>query len=221
MLTETYSDKETLEFGKKLGENAVPGMIICLDGDLGTGKTVIAKGIALGLGITEPVSSPTFTVVKEYHEGRLPLYHFDVYRIEDPAEMEEIGYEEYFFGNGVTVVHFDFAGTPGEMEFCVNFQMDRWDEVTELYFERASVRILTPPPLNRQVSAVVEIYSENGALHQNLVLEDNRQWAFQLETDTFIKKVKEGGLSSDLEDAATDVEVIEKIYQTIIEGAQA
>ena len=104
MLTETYSDKETLEFGKKLGENAVPGMIICLDGDLGTGKTVIAKGIALGLGITEPVSSPTFTVVKEYHEGKLPLYHFDVYRIEDPAEMEEIGYEEYFFGNGVTVV---------------------------------------------------------------------------------------------------------------------
>lgn len=104
MLTETYSDKETLEFGKKLGENAVPGMIICLDGDLGTGKTVIAKGIALGLGITEPVSSPTFTVVKEYHEGRLPVYHFDVYRIEDPAEMEEIGYEEYFFGNGVTVV---------------------------------------------------------------------------------------------------------------------
>ena len=124
-------------------------------------------------------------------------------------------------GNGVTVVHFDFAGTPGEMEFCVNFQMDRWDEVTELYFERASVRILTPPPLNRQVSAVVEIYSENGALHQNLVLEDNRQWAFQLETDTFIKKVKEGGLSSDLEDAATDVEVIEKIYQTIIGGVQA
>ena len=104
MFTETHSDKETLEFGKKLGENAVPGMIICLDGDLGTGKTVIAKGIALGLGITEPVSSPTFTVVKEYQEGRLPLYHFDVYRIEDPGEMEEIGYEEYFFGNGVTVV---------------------------------------------------------------------------------------------------------------------
>ena len=104
MFTETNSDKETLEFGKKLGKNAVPGMIICLDGDLGTGKTVIAKGIALGLGITEPVSSPTFTVVKEYQEGRLPLYHFDVYRIEDPGEMEEIGYEEYFFGNGVTVV---------------------------------------------------------------------------------------------------------------------
>lgn len=104
MLTETYSDKETLEYGKRLGENAVPGTVICLDGDLGTGKTVIAKGIALGLGITEPVSSPTFTVVKEYTEGRLPFYHFDVYRIEDPAEMDEIGYEDYFYGDGVTVI---------------------------------------------------------------------------------------------------------------------
>ena len=121
-------------------------------------------------------------------------------------------------GNGVTVVHFDFAGTPGELEFCVNFRMDRWDEVTELYFERASVRILTPPPLNRQASAVVEIYSENNGLHQNLVLEDTRQWAFQLETNAFIKKVKEGCCSSDLDEAAADIEVIEKIYQ-IITGA--
>ncbi|MCR5727193.1 MAG: tRNA (adenosine(37)-N6)-threonylcarbamoyltransferase complex ATPase subunit type 1 TsaE, partial [Lachnospiraceae bacterium] len=96
MVVETYSDKETLEFGKKLGSEADPGAIFCLDGDLGTGKTVIAKGIALGLGITEPVSSPTFTVIKEYHEGRLPFYHFDVYRIEDPVEMDEIGYEDYF-----------------------------------------------------------------------------------------------------------------------------
>ena len=104
MLTETYSDKETFEFGKRLGEKAVPGTVICLDGDLGTGKTVIAKGIALGLGILEPVSSPTFTVVKEYTEGRLPLYHFDVYRIEDPLEMDEIGYEDYFYGDGVTVI---------------------------------------------------------------------------------------------------------------------
>ena len=118
-------------------------------------------------------------------------------------------------GNGVTVVHFDFAGTPGELEFCVNFRMDRWDEVTELYFERASVRILTPPPLNRQASAVVEIYSESNGLHQNLVLEDTRRWAFQLETDSFIKKVKEGCCSSDLDEAAGDLEVIEQIYQTI------
>ena len=116
-------------------------------------------------------------------------------------------------GSGVRVVHFDFNGTPGEMEFCVNFRMDRWDEVTELYFERASVRILTPAPLDRQSSAVVEIYSESGGLHQNLVLEDTRKWAFRLETDAFIRKVKEGNCSSDLDEAADDVAVIEKIYQ--------
>jgi len=104
MTLETFSDKETLEFGEELGRKASPGDIFCLDGDLGTGKTVIAKGIAAGLGVKEPVSSPTFTVVKEYDEGRLPFYHFDVYRIEDPLEMDEIGYEDYFYGEGVTVV---------------------------------------------------------------------------------------------------------------------
>ncbi|MBP5178031.1 MAG: tRNA (adenosine(37)-N6)-threonylcarbamoyltransferase complex ATPase subunit type 1 TsaE [Lachnospiraceae bacterium] len=104
MIIETNSDKDTFEFGKQLGEKAEPGTVICLDGDLGTGKTVIAKGIAAGLGVKEPVSSPTFTVIKEYTEGRLPFYHFDVYRIEDPLEMDEIGYEDYFYGNGVTVI---------------------------------------------------------------------------------------------------------------------
>ena len=104
MIKETFSDKETFELGFELGKKAVPGDIFCLDGDLGTGKTVIAKGIAAGLGVTEPVSSPTFTVIKEYREGRLPFFHFDVYRIEEPAEMDEIGYEDYFFGDGVTVI---------------------------------------------------------------------------------------------------------------------
>ena len=104
MIIETNSDKDTFEFGRQLGEKAAPGTVICLDGDLGTGKTVIAKGIAAGLGVKEPVSSPTFTVIKEYTEGRLPFYHFDVYRIEDPLEMDEIGYEDYFYGNGVTVI---------------------------------------------------------------------------------------------------------------------
>ena len=104
MIIETNSDKDTFEFGKQQGEKAEPGTVICLDGDLGTGKTVIAKGIAAGLGVKEPVSSPTFTVIKEYTEGRLPFYHFDVYRIEDPLEMDEIGYEDYFYGNGVTVI---------------------------------------------------------------------------------------------------------------------
>lgn len=104
MIKESFSREETFEFGAELGRNAEPGIVFCLDGDLGTGKTVIAKGIAAGLGISEPVSSPTFTVVQVYDEGRLPLYHFDVYRIEDPAEMEEIGYEDYFYGQGVTVI---------------------------------------------------------------------------------------------------------------------
>ncbi|HIZ44952.1 MAG TPA: tRNA (adenosine(37)-N6)-threonylcarbamoyltransferase complex ATPase subunit type 1 TsaE [Firmicutes bacterium] len=103
-MTETYSPEETFEFGKKLGEEAVPGMIFCLDGDLGAGKTVFAQGFACGLGISEPVNSPTFTIVQVYDEGRLPLYHFDVYRIGDISEMDEAGYEDYFFGEGVCLI---------------------------------------------------------------------------------------------------------------------
>ena len=104
MRFESRSASETLEFGKKLGQKAFPGQIICLDGDLGTGKTVITKGIAQGLGIEEPVVSPTFTILQIYEQGRLPLYHFDVYRIDDPDEMEEIGYREYFYGSGVSII---------------------------------------------------------------------------------------------------------------------
>lgn len=104
MIVETYSEKETFAFGKKMGEEAVPGQIIAINGDLGVGKTVLTKGLAEGLGITEPVCSPTFTIVQIYDEGRLTLYHFDVYRIADPEEMAEIGYEDYFFGQGVCLV---------------------------------------------------------------------------------------------------------------------
>ena len=104
MIVETYSEKETFAFGKKMGEEALPGQIIAINGDLGVGKTVLTKGLAEGLGITEPVCSPTFTIVQIYDEGRLPLYHFDVYRIADPEEMAEIGYEDYFFGQGVCLV---------------------------------------------------------------------------------------------------------------------
>lgn len=103
-VTETHSTAETFAFGKALGETCTPGQIYTLDGDLGTGKTVFAKGFAAGLGITEPVSSPTFTIIHEYTKGRLPLYHFDVYRISDPDEMDEIGYDDYFFGDGVTLI---------------------------------------------------------------------------------------------------------------------
>ena len=102
--TDSFSAEETFEAGRRMGMTAAPGTIICLNGDLGTGKTVFTKGVAAGLGITEPVVSPTFTIVQIYEEGRLPLYHFDVYRIDDPDEMEEIGYRDYFYGNGVTIV---------------------------------------------------------------------------------------------------------------------
>ena len=104
MKTETWSPEETFQLGKGLGEQAQPGQIYTLSGDLGVGKTVFTKGVAAGLGIREPVSSPTFTIVQEYYDGRLPLYHFDVYRIEDPEEMEEIGYDDYFFGDGVCLI---------------------------------------------------------------------------------------------------------------------
>ena len=101
---ETWSPEETFSFGRELGEAAEPGQIYCLNGDLGTGKTVLAQGFAAGLGIRENVNSPTFTIMQVYRGGRLPLYHFDVYRLADPDEMDEIGYEEYFFGDGVCLV---------------------------------------------------------------------------------------------------------------------
>ena len=104
MIYETMSPKETFELGKKIGLEAKAGEIICLDGDLGVGKTVFTQGFAKGLGIDEAVNSPTFTNIQEYDEGRLPLYHFDVYRIGDPEEMYEIGYEDYFYGQGVCLI---------------------------------------------------------------------------------------------------------------------
>ena len=103
-IKETFSAEGTFRFGEKLGEQAQPGEIYTLVGDLGTGKTVLTQGIASGLGITEPICSPTFTVVQVYEEGRMPLYHFDVYRIGDIEEMEEIGYEDYFYGQGLTMI---------------------------------------------------------------------------------------------------------------------
>jgi len=97
-------ESDTKAFGKELAEKLKPGDVVALTGDLGAGKTTLTKYIAEGLGITEVVTSPTFTIVQEYTGGRLPLYHFDVYRIDDPEEMDELGYEEYFFGSGVCVV---------------------------------------------------------------------------------------------------------------------
>ena len=104
MITETHNSKETNELGFNMGKSAKAGDVYCLDGDLGVGKTVFTQGFAKGLGINEPINSPTFTIVQEYHEGRLPLYHFDVYRIGDITEMDEIGYEEYFYSEGVCLI---------------------------------------------------------------------------------------------------------------------
>lgn len=97
-------ESDTKKFGIELAHKLRPGDVVALIGDLGTGKTTLTKAIAEGLGITGVITSPTFTIVQEYTEGRLPLYHFDVYRIHDPEEMYELGYEEYFFGEGVCVV---------------------------------------------------------------------------------------------------------------------
>ena len=101
---ETFSTEEALELGRPLGHKAQPGDVYTLIGDLGVGKTVLTQGIAEGLGITEPISSPTFTIVQVYEEGRMPFYHFDVYRIGDVEEMDEIGYEDYFYGDGLTMI---------------------------------------------------------------------------------------------------------------------
>lgn len=104
MIIETYSAAQTFELGKKIGEQAQPGQIYTLVGDLGVGKTVFTQGVAEGLEITEPISSPTFTIIQVYEEGRMPFYHFDVYRIGDVEEMEEIGYDDYFFGEGICLI---------------------------------------------------------------------------------------------------------------------
>lgn len=104
MLRETNCPEATFEFGKRLGLKASAGQIYCLDGDLGAGKTIFAQGFAAGLEIEEPVNSPTFTILQIYEDGRLPLYHFDVYRIDDVCEMDEIGYEDCFYGEGVCLI---------------------------------------------------------------------------------------------------------------------
>ena len=104
IIYETFSPEETKELGRKIGAKAQPGSVYTLVGDLGVGKTVFTQGIAEGLAIEEPICSPTFTIVQVYEEGRMPFYHFDVYRIGDIEEMDEIGYEDYFYGDGVCMI---------------------------------------------------------------------------------------------------------------------
>ena len=103
-IIETQNADETFALGERIGRDSLPGQVYTLIGDLGVGKTVLTQGVAKGLGITEPVSSPTFTILQIYEEGRMPFYHFDVYRIGDVEEMEEIGYEDCFYGEGVCLI---------------------------------------------------------------------------------------------------------------------
>ncbi len=103
-IIESYSPEDTLELGREMGRNAQPGDVYTLIGDLGVGKTVFTQGIAEGLEIEESICSPTFTIVQVYEDGRMPFYHFDVYRIGDVEEMDEIGYEDYFYGEGLCMI---------------------------------------------------------------------------------------------------------------------
>lgn len=125
MTLESFSPEDTFRIGRMTGEKALPGQIYTLRGDLGVGKTVFTQGVARGLGIREPVNSPTFTIVQEYYEGRLPFFHFDVYRIEDIEEMEEIGYDDYFFGGGVCMI--EWPGRIEELlpEDCIDVQIEK------------------------------------------------------------------------------------------------
>ena len=138
MIIEVWSEKETHEIGKKLGEQAKSGQVYALIGDLGTGKTAFSQGFAKGLGIDEPVNSPTFTIVQIYESGRMPFYHFDVYRIGDVEEMYEIGYEDCFFGEGVSLV--EWADYIEELlpEDCVRIRLEK-DLEKDFSYRRISI----------------------------------------------------------------------------------
>lgn len=104
MVYESYTPKDTFRIAYEMGKQIKPGEVVCLNGDLGTGKTLFSQGFAKGLGIEDSVNSPTFTIVQQYDEGRMPLYHFDVYRIEDSEEMDEIGFADMIYGDGVCLI---------------------------------------------------------------------------------------------------------------------
>ena len=125
MTIDSFSPEDTFLLGKKLGERGKKGEIYTLQGDLGTGKTVFTQGFALGLGITEPVNSPTFTIVQEYYGGRLPFFHFDTYRIENIDEMEEIGYDDYFFGGGVCMIEWPERIEEILPEGCIRIKIEK------------------------------------------------------------------------------------------------
>ncbi|MCF0145149.1 MAG: tRNA (adenosine(37)-N6)-threonylcarbamoyltransferase complex ATPase subunit type 1 TsaE [Eubacterium sp.] len=134
------SEDDTFLLAEEMGRNAVPGQVFALDGDLGAGKTVFCRGFAEGLGVTELVNSPTFMIVQEYSTGRLPMFHFDVYRIEDPDELDDIGYEEYFRGDGVCLI--EWASRirellpPDTVFVSLEREMDEGDEYRRITVRR-------------------------------------------------------------------------------------
>ena len=140
MIIESFSPEDTFRVGEQLAKDARPGDIYTLDGDLGVGKTIFTKGMATGLGIEEPVTSPTFTILQEYESGRLPLYHFDVYRIGDPEEMDEIGYEDYFYGQGICLI--EWAGLIEELipkeavRICIEKDLEKGLDYRRIRIER-------------------------------------------------------------------------------------
>lgn len=140
MIIESFSPEDTFRVGEQLAKDARPGDIYTLDGDLGVGKTIFTKGMAKGLGIGEPVTSPTFTILQEYESGRLPLYHFDVYRIGDPEEMDEIGYEDYFYGQGICLI--EWAGLIEELipkeavRICIEKDLEKGLDYRRIRIER-------------------------------------------------------------------------------------
>lgn len=131
--------EETRQFGIKLAQELQPGDVIALTGDLGAGKTTLSKSIASGLGIAETISSPTFTLVCEYHSGRLPLYHFDVYRVHDSDELFELGFEDYFHKGGVCIIEWaDLleAGLLPERSISIKLEYGSEDDERVLTIER-------------------------------------------------------------------------------------
>lgn len=143
---ETNMASETFQLGMELAEHAVPGQVYCLDGDLGTGKTVFTQGFAAGLGIKEPVSSPTFTIVQVYEEGRLDFYHFDVYRISDVEEMYEIGCEEYFDGEGVCLIEWAHLIKDILPDHAVHITIEK---NLEKGFDYRKITVVWPDPLQK------------------------------------------------------------------------
>ena len=143
----THSADETFELGRRIGETLQPGDIILLRGDLGAGKSVLARGLARGLGIDCAMPSPTFTLMQPY-EGRIPFYHFDLYRLDDPEEFYEAGLDEYAFGSGAAVI---------EWPDCADLMPDTCFEVEIGRGASDDERVITVTPMGDMLSRTEKI----------------------------------------------------------------